>query len=64
MLHQLRSSINEENSKKTEKIKVNKDLIASQEQMLEQLIKTGKPQNMQNGLIAMIKDLRLEAETL
>ena len=38
--------------------------MASQEQSLAQMIQFGKSQSMQAGVIAMIEELRLDAENL
>jgi len=46
LLHQLRTAINEENSKTTQAINDNKDIITFQEQSLAQMVKTGKSPSM------------------
>ena len=63
-MQQLQTAIDEENSKKTLEINEIKDIMASQQQALAQLIKSGKSQSLQANAIAMIDELRLDAEKL
>jgi hypothetical protein len=64
LLKQLQTAVEEENSGKTQEIKEINDSIATQEQELAKMVKSGKNQSRQAGLMAMIDDMRLDIQSL
>ena len=48
LLQQLQSAIEKENSGKVSEVNEMKDILDTQEQLLAQMIKSGKPQSMQD----------------
>ena len=64
LLQRLQSAINDENSRKAQEVLEMKELLATYEQSLAQMIKLGKPESKQAGTKSTIDELRLDIENL
>jgi chromosome segregation ATPase len=64
LLQHLQTAVEEENSGKAQEIKEINDSIATLEQELAKMLKSGKNQSRQAGVMVMIDDMRLDIQSL